>query len=106
LGSNVEAKVVSAVQQLAVFALCTQSWTPQNVIRVVVANDGIEELREIMLEDSLKPIKVYEFVREEAEVLQSIMHAMGSQQSDGTFIVADMNSMIFEFDCILAEVKL
>ncbi len=106
LGSNIEAKLVSATQQLAVFALCTQSWSAPNVIRIVVAMDGIAELRSVMTDDQLSPVKVYEFVRDEAETLQSIMAAVGSQQPDGTFIVADMNSMIFEFDSILAPVDL
>jgi hypothetical protein len=105
LGSNIEAKVKSAEQQLAVFALCTQSFTPPNVIKVVVANNGPEELKVIMQDESLTPLKVYEFVREEAETCQSIMNAVGSQQPDGTFIVADTNSMLFEFGTLLSEIR-
>ena len=104
LGSNVHVKLESAKAEIAVFALCNQSWTSANVIKVVVANDGIEQLREIMRDDQLTLVKLYQFIPEEAETLQSIMVAMGNQQPDGTFIVSDMNTLIFEFGTILKEV--
>jgi len=106
LGSNVQAKVEAAKKQLAVFALCTQSWTSANVIRVVVANDGIEELRAVLTNDQLTPVRVYEFPPEEAETLHSILGACGNQQPDGSFIIADMNSLLSEFDSILVPVDL
>ena len=103
LGSNVETKLESAKKELAVFALTTQSWTSPNVIRVVVANSGMAELGEIVREDDLAVVKAYEFERDQAELLQSIMQACGSQQPDGTFIVQDMHGIQFEFSQLLNE---
>jgi len=105
LGTTVADKLESAKKELAVFALTTQSFTSANVIRVVVANSGMAELAEIVREDQLGLVKAYEFEREQAETLQSIMQACGKQQPDGTFIVSDMHGMMFEFNQLLVEAK-
>lgn len=104
LGNNIEAKIVAAQVNLAVFALCTQSWTPNNVIKVVMANDGPEELKRIMQDDELGLVKAYQFEPELATTLQSILTACGSGQPDGTFIIRDMNSLLSEFSNLLIEV--
>lgn len=105
LGTNVGSKVVAAQADLAVFALCTQSFTPPNVIKVVMANDGPEQLKLIMRDDSLTPVKTYKFERNLADTLQSVLTATGSQQTDGTFVVRDMNSLLYEFDSLCEEVR-
>jgi len=104
LGSNIEATIMSQQQEIAVFALCTQSWTPANVIRVVIAKDGIEELKEKVQADSLTLVKVYELEQGLAEDCNTILHSCGSAQPDGTFIIQDMNSLLFEFDNTLLKV--
>ena len=105
LGSTVEVKLDSAKKELAVFALTTQSFTSPNVIRVVVANSGMAELAETVREEQLTVVKAYEFEREQAETLQSVMQACGKQQPDGTFIVNDMSGLLFEFQSLLVEAK-
>jgi len=104
LGSNLEAAIVSQQQEVAVFALCTQSWTPPNVIRVVIAQDGMEQLKEKMQSDNLTPVNVYKLEQGRAEDCNSILHACGSVQHDGTFIIQDMNSLLFEFGNILEPI--
>lgn len=104
LGTGIESKVEAAKVQLGVFALCRQSWTPPNVLRVVMANDGPEQLKAIMRDDELGLVKAYQFEPELAETLQSILGACGSAQPDGTYIIRDMNSLLFEFSSLLIEV--
>ena len=104
LGSNIEATIVSQQQEIAVFALCTQSWSSANVIRVVVANDGIEELKEKMEADNLTPVRVYQFEKDNAQQASDIINACGSVQGDGSYIVRDMNNLLFEYDNLLLKV--
>ena len=105
-GANIEARIIVAREKVGVFALCTMPWAPKNVIRIVVANDGIEDLREKCIDENLTVLKAYKFEPELAEEMQSVMHAMGTQQTDGTFIIRDINMLLFEFNNMLLEVKL
>ena len=106
LGSNIEAAIMSQQQEMAVFALCNQSWSSANVIKVVVANDGIEQLKEKMAAEDLTPVKVYQFEPELAQQASDIINACGGLQGDGTYIVRDMNNLLFEYDNLLMQVDL
>lgn len=106
LGTNIEAKIVSQRQEIGVFALATQSWTPPNVLRVVVAHNGVEELKLMLEDDQLTAVKVYQYEKDLSGTMQSVLEACGTQQPDGTFIIQDMNSLMFEFNSLLLEVKL
>ena len=101
LGSNIEATIMSAREEIAVFALCNQSWTAANVVKVLIAKDGIGQLKDMMEEQSLTPVKVYELEQGLAEECNNILHANASVQHDGTFIANDMNNLMFEFDNLL-----
>ena len=105
LGSKTEAVVMSAREEVAVFAICNQSWSSANVIRVVIASDGMEHLKEKMEADNLTPVNVYKLEQGRAEECNSILHACGKVQHDGTFIIQDMNSLLFEFGNILEPIK-
>ncbi len=105
LGTNVGSKVQAQQVDLAIVALCTQTWSPNNVIRIVMANDGIEQLKQVVRDDELAVVRAYKFEKSEAATLQSVLDACGRVQPDGTFIIHDMNSLLFEFGSILEEVQ-
>ena len=105
LGSDLEAKIMSAREELAVFGICTQSWTPANVVRVLIAQDGYTSMMEKVEDQNLTLVKAYVLEQGRAEDCNSILHACGSAQHDGTFIIRDVNSLYFEFDNILEPYK-
>lgn len=106
MGTKLEARVVVAKEEIGVFALCNMPWAPLNVIRVIVAHNGITELREKCLDHGVTVVKAYKFESELADQMQQVLHACGGQQPDGTFIIRDMNNLMFEFSCLLIEVRL
>ena len=105
LGSNIEAIVMSSKEEIGVFAICNQSWTPPNVVKVVVAKDGMESLKDKMIAENLTPVAVYQFEADRAQQASDVINACGSQQHDGTYIIRDMNTLLFEYGNILLEVK-
>lgn len=104
LGIDIESKVLSERQEISVFGLCTQSWTPSNVLRIVVAKDGLEELKELVADQQLTCVKRYRYEVDLAPMMQSVLNDCGSYQSDGTYIIRDMNGLLFEFDNSLLRV--
>jgi len=98
LGTNIEGRLSNVRSDIEVFGLCTQVWTASNVIRVVMGMDGLEVFRSKVSDDQLGVLRVYRFERELASRMQGILNQFGAYQSDGTFIVRDMNVLLYEFD--------
>lgn len=105
LGSKLEDKLMSAKEEIGVFAICNQSWTPANVVKIVVANDGIESLKEKMADQGLTPVAVYKLEAALAQSASDVINHCGSLQHDGTYIVRDMNELLFEYGNILLKAE-
>ena len=106
LGSNVQVKVEAARVELSVFGLCRESYGAGNVLHVVVAKSGVSQLKEIVEGRGLNIFKVYAFEQDQAGVLQRIMHQCGNGQPDGSFIVSNMDALMFELGSVVDEVEL
>lgn len=105
LGKTANARLVSQRQQLHVVAICTQSWTVSNIIRIVVEPDGLSKLFDIIQDDELTPLFVYKYDPNKRQEMMNILNKFGNVQFDGTFLISNINDIVFEFDNMFERVR-
>ena len=93
--------VMTEVKQC--MAICTIGSMSANVVRVLIARGGIDDLR-TQLEDAgnLKVYKMYGWSSDDGDVLSTLMARFASDQGGGEYIVHNMPSLLFELDSVLA----
>lgn len=103
LGVSLRSRVESMANVKQCVALCSMADQAPNVLRVLVCQNGIEELKK-KLEDSgsMKVLKMYEWKVDTAESFQRVMDAFASEQGDNEYIVSNMAALVYELDsCML-----
>jgi len=100
LGTNAVSKVASQKKNVAVFALHHASGKPANVIISKVHKDGYHAMVKTMGDDSGmgKAYRVYFYEDGDDLIIDSVMSGMCSKQGDGSYIVPDVNALLWELD--------
>lgn len=99
LGTTLRSRMKVMEELKVPMAICTMDNTSANVVKVIVARGGIEELK-TTLEDAgnLKVYKMYEWLAGESETVTTLFDHFASDQGDGEYIVHNMPSLLFELD--------
>ena len=104
LGTTTEGRIMSEREKVAVFALANDTYNPRNMFHVVVAKDGLVELKEKLQAGNMQAFAVYEFSVEEQKLAASLLERTATLQNDGTYITSNLHELLFEFDNALLKV--
>lgn len=105
MGSDARGKVMSEQQNIAVLALCTMHGAPLNMIKVIIEKDGIHALKETLVDNQLRAVRVYMYVPQEQQMIEQILSANGTDQGDHVYIIPNMNTLLFDMDSSLEFYK-
>jgi hypothetical protein len=102
LGKSLNSKVVRLQEVKGVFAAVVSAGMPPNVIEFMLAPEGVAQMRE-MLDNgpSKRVVKAFIWEVELGKSVWEIINACGSDQGDGTWIVSNVNNLVFEIGSIL-----
>lgn len=107
LGQNLESKINTARENVAVFAIHHSPDNPPNVIVPVVHQNGYHAMVEKM-QDTPSLGKVYRLYHWEGElssVVDQLLHKHGHKQNDNCYIVPNMNGLLWDLDNTLLICK-
>lgn len=102
LGTSVRGKILAARHSTALLAVCgvRTLQTPGNYYAIVQAEHGSEELKQILVHNGLKPLRVYKITEGEKEIAMEIVLRYGDNR-DGLWYVPRINDLLFDFDMTL-----
>lgn len=102
LGVTLRSRMNVMTELRVPMALCTMANLSANVIKVIVARGGMEELKETLEEaGTLKVFKMYEWDASLSDEVAVLFDHFASDQEGGEYIVHNMPSLTFELDSLL-----
>lgn len=106
LGKNIESKIETAKNDVAVMALCACPGQPANVIIRVVSSNGVAGLKEKYEAGVIgKPYRMYKWERELTAQVDGMFSRHCHKRDDNVFVVPNMNALLFDLDNVLQWVK-
>ena len=101
LGRSALAKLNAMKEVVGVVALCSVPDYPTNYIKVVIAEDGEEQLREKLRQYEGKALKLYVWQQGTKQNFNNTLSRFTSPQGDGILLVPNINQLIFELDNVM-----
>ena len=102
LGLNVQAKVQTAEQQVAVMAICQTPGHPPNMVTVVVEGRGVSALRDGWDRTIVgKPYRIYNWEKDLTPYVDRTFQQHTFNKGNNMYLVPNMNALLFELDTLL-----
>ena len=102
-GVGVREKIMSEQENIAILALCTAKNKPNNMIELVIAKDGLFQMKDkLEARPDLSAFRAYKWENELSDQFNLILTHFGSDQG-GEWLIRDMNAFLFELDNFLIK---
>lgn len=102
LGLRIEDKIAAAKLNTSILAICTPRGLPGGYILPIIAPEGEQQLRSMLVEHSSPQVlKLYVWEIPRAGWFNHLLSSVGSQQPDGYWLVNNVHHVIAELDATL-----
>jgi len=106
LGKDIRSKMQSVEQVTGILCLCTNSLLPSNVLEVIIAQEGLGQMKsKLEAKPELRAVRAYVWESELWPQVQQVLSACGSEQEKGQFLFPNVNQVVYELDNILLIYK-
>jgi hypothetical protein len=99
LGVTLRARIDTLANMSKCVALCTMAGQPDNIVKVVTCEQGVDQLDKMVKESKggLFVFKMYKYSAGDLEVMNHILRAHAMDQGD-CWLVPNMNQLLFELN--------
>ena len=106
LGKKIESRLDAAKNIEPVCALCQNCNQQDNVLTLVISSQGGKALeKQIDANNELTAIKAYYWHHDFAEYIFDMLNAMGTKQSENSWMFPDLNNLYYELGSVLEVYK-
>lgn len=106
LGKDIKGKLDAAAGIQGCVAIARMVGAPDNVLAIVVDREGLASMKSgWRVEVYRTPVRVYKWQPDDHSTIEEIFSYCGSKQGDGTYIVTNINDLLFELDDFLIQMR-
>lgn len=106
LGKDIKHRINAQKNLQPIMVLYRGSSASDNVLSVLIHTKGKHKLLELVRENDLKVVAMYNWYPDFASHVYELLDNLGNKQNDNTWIFSNIHDILFELGTVLESVKL